>query len=65
MNISFENRTVLVTGASTGIGAALAVGYGACGGRVAVHYNSSEPAPRPPPRSPRRCSAGPGPSTCW
>ena len=44
MDIRFDDRTVLVTGASTGIGAALAVGYGACGATVAVHYNSSEPA---------------------
>jgi 3-oxoacyl-[acyl-carrier protein] reductase len=35
-------RVVLVTGASTGIGAAVAKGFGACGARVAVHYNSSE-----------------------
>jgi 3-oxoacyl-[acyl-carrier protein] reductase len=34
-------RVVLVTGASTGIGAAVARGFGACGARVAVHYNSS------------------------
>lgn len=44
MEIRFDGRTVLVTGASTGIGAALAVGYGAAGATVAVHYNSSEPA---------------------
>jgi 3-oxoacyl-[acyl-carrier protein] reductase len=35
------NRVVLVTGASTGIGAAVARGFGACGARVAVHYNRS------------------------
>lgn len=35
------NRVVLVTGASTGIGAAVAKGFAGCGARVAVHYNSS------------------------
>lgn len=44
MDIRFNGRTVLVTGASTGIGATLAVAYGACGAQVAVHYNSSEAA---------------------
>lgn len=34
-------RVVLVTGASTGIGAAVARGFAACGARVAVHYNRS------------------------
>src|SRR6185312_4690919 len=34
-------KAVLVTGASTGIGAALAVAYAAQGCRVGVHYNSS------------------------
>lgn len=34
-------RVVLVTGASTGIGAAVAQGFAACGARVAVHYNRS------------------------
>lgn len=44
MDIRFDDATVLVTGASTGIGAALAVAYGACGATVAVHYNASEDA---------------------
>jgi 3-oxoacyl-[acyl-carrier protein] reductase len=35
------HQVVLVTGASTGIGAAVARGFGACGARVAVHYNRS------------------------
>lgn len=35
-------RNVLVTGASTGIGAAVAKGFAAHGAHVAVHYNSSE-----------------------
>ena len=34
-------KAVLVTGASTGIGAAVAKGFAAQGARVAVHYNSS------------------------
>ena len=38
-------KAVLITGASTGIGAALAVAFGGQGAKVAVHYNASaEPA---------------------
>lgn len=33
------SRVVLVTGASTGIGAAVARGFAACGARVTVHCN--------------------------
>lgn len=45
MDISFPNRVVLITGASTGIGAALARAFGAAGARVVVHYHrSAEPA---------------------
>ncbi|MDM0088746.1 MULTISPECIES: glucose 1-dehydrogenase [unclassified Variovorax] len=36
-----QGKTALVTGASTGIGAAVAIAYGARGMRVAVHYNQS------------------------
>ena len=36
------DKAVLVTGASTGIGAAVAKGFAAQGARVAIHYNSSE-----------------------
>lgn len=36
-----EGRSVLITGASTGIGAAAAIGFGWNRMRVAVHYNSS------------------------
>ena len=36
-----KGKTALVTGASTGIGAAVALAYAAQGMHVAVHYNSS------------------------
>ncbi|RZI65944.1 SDR family NAD(P)-dependent oxidoreductase [Variovorax guangxiensis] len=36
-----KDQTALVTGASTGIGAAVAIAYAARGMRVAVHYNQS------------------------
>jgi 3-oxoacyl-[acyl-carrier protein] reductase len=39
-----KGRSALVTGASTGIGAAVAIAYAARGMRVAVHYNSSRAA---------------------
>jgi 3-oxoacyl-[acyl-carrier protein] reductase len=35
-------KVYLITGASTGIGAALAIGFAAQGAKVAVHYHSSE-----------------------
>ncbi len=44
MQASFADlagRVVLVTGASTGIGAAVARGFGGVGAQVAVHYNNS------------------------
>jgi 3-oxoacyl-[acyl-carrier protein] reductase len=37
-----RGKAVLVTGASSGIGAAVANGFGRYGARVAVHYNRSE-----------------------
>lgn len=37
-----KNKVVLITGASTGIGAAAAIAFGANGAKVAVHYNKSE-----------------------
>lgn len=42
MDVRFEGKTVLVTGASTGIGAAMAKAFGTSGAKVAIHYNSSE-----------------------
>lgn len=44
MEIRFDHQVVLITGASTGIGAALARAFGAAGAKVVVHYNSSEAA---------------------
>lgn len=41
-----EGKRVLVTGASTGIGAAVALGFAAQGAKVAVHYNESGDAAR-------------------
>jgi 3-oxoacyl-[acyl-carrier protein] reductase len=38
--------SVLVTGASSGIGAALAVGFGSCGAKVAIHYRGNAPGAR-------------------
>jgi 3-oxoacyl-[acyl-carrier protein] reductase len=37
-------KSVLITGASTGIGAAVAKGFGQCGARVGVHYHKSAEA---------------------
>lgn len=39
-----KGKVVLITGASTGIGAGCAKAFGALGCRVAVHYNSSKDA---------------------
>lgn len=40
----FEGKRILITGASTGIGAALARAFAAQGAKVGVHYNSSREA---------------------
>jgi 3-oxoacyl-[acyl-carrier protein] reductase len=37
-----KNKVVLITGSSTGIGAAVARAFGANGAKVAVHYNTSK-----------------------
>jgi 3-oxoacyl-[acyl-carrier protein] reductase len=41
---SFQNTSILITGASTGIGAAVARAFGAAGASVAVHYRGSRDA---------------------
>ena len=40
----FKGKAILITGASTGIGAGCAIAMGARGATVAVHYNSSQDA---------------------
>ncbi|MCP5281060.1 MAG: SDR family oxidoreductase [Rhodoferax sp.] len=40
----YKGKAILITGASTGIGAGVARAFGARGATVAVHYNSSEDA---------------------
>ncbi len=44
MPTDLQDKVVLITGASTGIGAAAARAFAACGCRVAVHYNASRAA---------------------
>ena len=39
-----SGKSVLITGASTGIGAAVARGFGRCGAMVGVHYHRSAEA---------------------
>jgi 3-oxoacyl-[acyl-carrier protein] reductase len=39
MIMNFQNKTVLITGASGGIGQATAIAFAATGARVALHYN--------------------------
>jgi 3-oxoacyl-[acyl-carrier protein] reductase len=44
MATDLKGKTVLITGASTGIGAAAARAFGRCGSNVVVHYNASRTA---------------------
>src|SRR5438094_6475701 len=44
MASDLEGKAVLITGASTGIGAAAARAFARLGSRVAVHYNTSRDA---------------------
>ncbi len=46
MHTDLKTKVILITGASTGIGAAAARAFGSAGAQVAVHYNSSEAAAR-------------------
>jgi len=46
MTSDLKGKVVLITGSSTGIGAAAARAFGAHGARVAVHYHASEAAAR-------------------
>ena len=41
VQIRFDDQVVVITGASTGIGAAVARAFGAAGASVVVHYNTS------------------------
>ena len=44
MSSDLKGKVVLITGASTGIGAAAALAFGRLGSRVVIHYNASKPA---------------------
>ena len=46
MTTDLKGKVVLITGSSTGIGAAAARAFGTVGARVAVHYHASEAAAR-------------------
>lgn len=42
MNITLKNQTILVTGASRGIGAAIALALSEAGAKLAIHYHRQE-----------------------
>ena len=44
MTSDLKDKVVLITGASTGIGAAAALAFGGAGSKVVVHYNASRDA---------------------
>ena len=44
MEIRFDDKAILITGASTGIGASLARAFAEAGADIIVHYNSSKQA---------------------
>ena len=44
MSSDLRNKVVLITGASTGIGAAAALAFAGAGSKVMVHYNASRDA---------------------
>jgi 3-oxoacyl-[acyl-carrier protein] reductase len=44
MNITLKSKNILVTGASGGIGRAIALGCGKSGARIAVHYHKNRSA---------------------
>jgi len=51
MQLGFKDQVVLVTGASSGIGAASAQGFASLGARTVLHYNSNEDGVRATQRS--------------